>query len=152
MTALIEASGRRWTGGESVVYQKSMLVAFLYDLKLRTQSNGKRSLDDVYRELFRRNHTGTSTHDVESRQRASGNEAVMGVLSSMAGMQDFADSFIRRPAPVNLQAELSLFGLNVERVGLRSQISVSERLSRRQRDLLHELGYNDYVRAGTKRK
>src|SRR4030095_11609825 len=36
--SLVEASKRRWTGGESAVYSKSMVIAFLYDLKLRSQS------------------------------------------------------------------------------------------------------------------
>ena len=50
--SLIEASERRWTTPGSLVYDKGMLVAFLYDLKIRKESGGKTTLADRYRELF----------------------------------------------------------------------------------------------------
>ena len=150
--SLIEASQRRWTTGGSVVYQKSMLVAFLFDLKLLTESRGKRSLDDVYRELFRRYRLVEPPITVDAGQTADGNQAVVTVLEGAPGMQGFAESFIRRAAAIDLSAELAAFGLRVERLGLRTRISVSETLTRRQRDLLRELGYNDYARPSIPRK
>jgi predicted metalloprotease with PDZ domain len=45
--SLIEASQRRWTNSSSLVYDKGMLVAFLFDLGLRNASRNMRSLDDV---------------------------------------------------------------------------------------------------------
>ena len=150
--SLIEASRRRWTTGGSVVYQKSMLVAFLYDLKLRSQSRGKRSLDDVYREVFRLYHSGDSPSAADAGRTSDGNQAVVTVLEGAPGMRDFAESFIRRAAPVELPAELAPFGLLVERLGLRTRISVSEALTSRQRDLLRNLGYNDYARSRTQKK
>src|SRR6185503_10679950 len=50
--SLIDASERRWTSGNSVVYDKGMLVAFLYDLAMRRDSGGKTRLGSVYRKLF----------------------------------------------------------------------------------------------------
>jgi hypothetical protein len=44
------------------------------------------------------------------------------------------------------------FGLRVETFGLRTRLSVSEQLSRPQRDLLRELGYNDSARLSTQKK
>jgi len=61
-------------------------------------------------------------------------------------MQSFAQTFIQRQAPINLESELSPFGLRVEHFGSRSRISVMAQLNRRQRDLLRELGYNDQAR------
>ena len=55
---LIEASERRWTTSSSLVYEKGMLTAFVYDLSLRNLTNCRASLDDVYRELFRLSATG----------------------------------------------------------------------------------------------
>jgi M61 glycyl aminopeptidase len=150
---LIEASRRRWTAGGSVVYQKSMLVAFLYDLKLRSQSRGKRSLDDVYREVFRLHHSGEQPPvTVDAARAVDGNQAVVTVLEGAPGMRDFAASFIRSAAPIDLPAELAPFGLRVERLGLRNRISVSATLTSRQRDLLRDLGYNDYARSRTQKK
>ena len=140
--SLLEASQRRWTSGESVVYQKAMLVAFLYDLKVRSLSRGKRSLDDVYRELFRRHRASAG----ETVREADGNEAVIAALSRTSGMNAFVDSFVRHPAVIDLAAELAPLGLRVERFGLRSRVAVNEQVTRQQRDLLRELGYNDYRR------
>jgi predicted metalloprotease with PDZ domain len=153
--SLIEASQRRWTTGGSVVYQKSMLVAFLFDLKLLSQSRGKRSLDDVYREVFRRYRLVEPPSvpiTADAGQNADGNQAVVTVLEGTPGMQGFPESFIRRAAAIDLSSELATFGLRVERLGLRTRISASETLTRRQRDLLRELGYNDYARPPIPRK
>jgi hypothetical protein len=153
--SLIEASQRRWTTSGSVVYQKSMLVAFLFDLKLRTQSRSKLSLDDVYREVFRRYRLvelPSVPVTTESGGTADGNQGVLAVMEGTPGMQEFAGSFIGRAAAIDLSSELATFGLRVERLGLRTRISVSETLTRRQRDLLRELGYNDYARSPIPRK
>jgi predicted metalloprotease with PDZ domain len=139
--SLIEASQSRWTGGEAVVYQKAMLIAFLYDLKVRSQSRGKRSLDDIYRELFRRR--AAASHPVESE---SSNEVIISLLNSAPGMNVFAESYVRRAVAIDLPVELAPFGLRVDRFGARSRVSVNEALTRQQRDLLRELGYNDLRR------
>jgi predicted metalloprotease with PDZ domain len=134
--SVVESSKRRWTVGNSAVYSKSMLIAFLYDLKLRSLSQNKHSLDDVYRGVF----------------RDYGSEAVLKALGSYPGMQDFGGSFIVNPASINLAERLAPFGLRVETFGLRTRINVSESLTRQQRDLLHDLGYNDYVRSPRQKK
>lgn len=136
--SLIEASQRRWTTSPALVYQKGMLVAFLYDLTLRSQTSGKRSMDDVYREIFRRHRTGLP--------RAQGNDAVIAALSQMPGMQDFAATYIRTPAAITLSMWLTRFGLRVETFGIRTRITVSDSLNREQRDLLRRLGYNSETR------
>ena len=143
--SLVDASQRRWTVGESSVYSKSMVVAFLYDLKLRSQSHGKRSLDDVYRRLFQHYHSSDPASSTLLNE-GDGNDGVMNVLAGESRSQDFVQMFIRNPVAINLQAELEPFGLRAEKFGSRTSISVSEQLTKRQRDLLRELGYNDYVR------
>jgi len=144
--SLVEASQRRWTGGEFVVYQKSMLVAFLYDLKLRSLSRGKRSLADVYRELFRQHHSAEGV-GAEAEPSSDGNHAAITALDRLSGTQSFAQAFIRRAVVIDLPSELPPFGLRVERLGLRTRVSVNESLTRQQRDLLRELGYNDVARS-----
>jgi len=153
--SLVEASRRRWTSGESSVYSKSMVIAFLYDLNVRSQSRSKRSLDDVYRNIFRayripeaKAGAGTSI----AGQGSDGNEVAIKALDSYSGVKDFGRLFIRNVVTINLQEQLAHFGLKVETIGLRTYISVSETLNRQQRDLLHELGYNDHVRSPRQRK
>jgi predicted metalloprotease with PDZ domain len=129
--SLIEASSRRFTGGGNSVYAKSQVVAFLYDLRLRGASHGKRSLADVYRRLMR-----------SAAPAKDGSELVSSVLSEEIGSEDFVGSFVRKAVSINLVNELEPFGLMVDTSGLRARISVSERLNKQQRDLLRELGYN----------
>jgi predicted metalloprotease with PDZ domain len=141
--SLIEASKRRWTSGTSAVYSKAMLVAFLYDLNLRSQSKGKRSLDDVYRNVFRSQKPGAQS---SSQTRADGNAVVISALSAESGGPGFVQRFINEPMNIDLQKELAQFGLRVEKFGFRSRIVPVEKLTKGQRDLLRELGYNDRVR------
>jgi hypothetical protein len=130
--SLVDASARRWTTGESIVYSKSMLVAFVYDLSLRYTSNRKFSLDDIYRALVRRfGHVGTST---------DGTRAVTEVLDER--LPGFSDQYIQKAAAIDLSVQLEKFGLRLERFGALSRITISESPTRQQRDLLRDLGYN----------
>jgi predicted metalloprotease with PDZ domain len=145
--SLVDASRTRWTGGSSAVYSKSMVVALLYDLSLRRQSRGKRSLNNVYRKLFEE-YRSNKPDTTRPKPVIDGNDAVGALLGAEGGMQDFVDRYIRNPGSINLQTELEEAGLQVETFALRTRISVNEKLSKPQRDLLRELGYNDAVRSG----
>jgi predicted metalloprotease with PDZ domain len=136
--SLVEASERRWTGATSLVYNKGMLMAFLYDLKLREQSGGKRSLDNVYRELFRLyGRTGI---------RRDGNTALIDALGGTEGeMRDFVRHYIENPAPIDLRSALAAYGLQILPGGVRTNVQVVDSLRREQRDLLRQLGYNEKV-------
>src|SRR3712207_4321956 len=80
-TSLPEASRRRWSGANALIYHKGMLIAALYDLELMRRTAGKNSLEDVYRLLFQRHGPGAA--------RQEGNRAVIDILGSMTGMRDF---------------------------------------------------------------
>jgi predicted metalloprotease with PDZ domain len=138
--SLIEASRKRWTTGQSSVYSKSMLVAFLYDLRVRNATHGRKSLDDVYRTIFQK-------YSGKTAGAADGNQVAKESLALDAPSKKFVQQFIESPVSIDLPTELAPFGLHVETVGLRTQITVSEKLSKQQRDLLRKLGYNDAVRS-----
>lgn len=133
--SLVEASRQRWRSPTGLVYHKGLLVAFLYDLTLRQQTKNSRSLDDVYRELYRR-HRSTAT-------RTDGNSAIIGILKSQSGMQEFVGQYIEKGASLDLSAHVAPFGLEVMRGPVRTHLNVSDSLSRAQRDLLRKFGYND---------
>jgi predicted metalloprotease with PDZ domain len=111
--SLIEASERRWTTSTSAVYDKAMLVAFLYDLQLRAGSGCKASLADLYRQLFQR---------VVTRQ-ADANETIIGVLNAQAGQQSFARQYIESAGIINLESMLSPYGISVSRTSRGSELS-----------------------------
>lgn len=134
--SLIAASSRRWTTGQSAVYSKSMVIAFLFDLRMRQR--GRKSLDEAYRRLFDKRGPADGS---------DGNNAAASALGLDAAATEFVRQFIQTPVSIDLSAELAPFGFNVETFGLRTRISVSDKLNKGQRDLLRQLGYNDVVRS-----
>jgi predicted metalloprotease with PDZ domain len=90
--SLIEASERRWTGGNTTVYDKGMLVAFLYDLAIRRDSGGKRWLGSLYQNLF-----------ASAPQPADGNDVIIRLLSSTQAGTDLAKSYIQGQRELDLK-------------------------------------------------
>jgi predicted metalloprotease with PDZ domain len=134
--SLVEISRRRWSSSTGLVYQKGMLVAFLYDLQLRMQTRSKRSLDDVYQELFRLYH--------QPEKRADGNTAILAALNAFGEMRAFTRQYIETAGAIDLAAVVAPFGLRVER-DVRTRVFVAASLTNSQRDLLRKFGYNDKV-------
>jgi predicted metalloprotease with PDZ domain len=132
--SLLEASRQRWRSRSGLVYHKGLLVAFLYDLKLRQETKNSRSLDDVYRELFRSHQSAAA--------RADGNSAVIGILKSQSGMKEFVERYVEQAAAIDLSSAVAPFGLEILKGGVRTHLTVASRLSRAQRDLLSKFGYN----------
>jgi hypothetical protein len=133
--SLVEASSRRWSGANALIYNKGTLVAALYDLRLRKLTGGKRSLDDLYRALFRDARASAGARD--------GNAFVIAKLNEVAGDREIVARFVEGTGEIDLGAELSPYGLRVERAGARTHIFVSNQLSGSQRDLLRQIGYNN---------
>jgi predicted metalloprotease with PDZ domain len=135
--SLLKASEQRWTLSPALVYNKGMLVAFLYDLALRQQTRNKRSLTDVYRELFRtaRAHQGPE----------DGNSAALAALNSAGELRDLTRRYVEDAGEIELQSAVAPFGLRAETFGARTRLSVAESLSGSQRDLLRKFGYNEQL-------
>lgn len=145
--SLVEASVRRWTIGQTSVYSKSMVVAFLYDLRLRIESRRKKSLESSYRALFKQyGREGSIARDAV----ADGNAAAVATLGLDQAMAAFVEKNIKLPVTIDLKAELAPYGLAVENFAFRTRINVSDQLTRQQRELLRDLGYNDAVRTPRK--
>jgi predicted metalloprotease with PDZ domain len=138
--SLIAQSERRWTGSPALIYNKGLLVAFLYDLTLRQKNGGKRSLADVYRALFRRYQAPEA--------RADGNRAVLAALNEPADMREFTRRYVENAGAIDLAAAIEPFGLQVDSRGIRTRIIVADSLKSEQRDLLRKFGYNAQSRAG----
>ena len=94
--SLVDASERRWTSGNSTVYDKGMLVAFLYDLSMAKESGGRRRLTNLYREFFR-----------NAPEPANGNEVIIRLLSSTPAGAELARSYIEGKAELDLKPLLA---------------------------------------------
>jgi predicted metalloprotease with PDZ domain len=136
--SLITLSDRRWAGAEQLIYNKGMLVAFLYDLTLRSRTGNKRSLDDVYRDLLSRGRS-------QGGSKAA-NTLVPEILASFAGMDDFVERYVLGTAPINLSVLIEPFGMEVKPNPVRSHVGVISKPSGKQKALLKKLGYNNAAR------
>ena len=91
--SLIDASERRWTTGNATIYDKGMLVAFLYDLAIKKDSAGKMWLGSLYKNLFAR----------WAAQPANGNEVIIQLLSSTPAGAELAKSYIEGQRELDLK-------------------------------------------------
>jgi len=94
--SLIDASERRWTSGNSAVYDKGMLVAFLYDLAFRKNTEGKMGVVSIYRNLF-----------VSAPQPANANDVIIQLLSSTPAGADLAKNYIEGQRELDLKSLLA---------------------------------------------
>jgi predicted metalloprotease with PDZ domain len=129
--SLIQASEHRWSTSSSLVYDKAMLVAFLYDLRLRGRTVCKGSFADLYRQLLRRPGTG----------QAEANKTIIGVLNEQLGEQSFAKQYIEGVGIINLQSSLSPYGISVSQMSSGSKLSAQD-ADKEQRKLLNCLRRN----------
>jgi len=129
--SLIEASERRWTTSSSLVYEKGMLVAFIYDLTLRRLTDCRGLLDDVYAELFRLSSTG----------QGNANETIIKLLSEREGMASFAKDYVENAGKINLDAALLGYGIQVQRGSSGTKLIVGRGLDKAQQKLLGCIGY-----------
>lgn len=128
--SLLEASERRWTLSSSLVYDKGVLVAFIYDLMLR-QSARHGTLSDIYPEVLQ---AGRGT-------RQDANELLIKLLNRKEGMERFGEQFVQSTEEIDLTSVLTPFGLETAGMGSSSRIQVSRNINKEQRQLLKALGY-----------
>jgi predicted metalloprotease with PDZ domain len=129
--SLIEASERRWTHPWPVVYDRGMLVAFLYDLVWRKASGGKTTLLSVYRQLFSEGMA----------QTGEGNDVIIKLLSSTPEAAELATAYISGKKDLELDRYLASYGLVLDTSRKSSRLVVSNKLDENQKRLLKSLGY-----------
>lgn len=125
--SLLEASERRWTNSSSLVYEKGMLAAFVYDLTLRRLSHCNASLEDVYPVLFQLGETG----------QANANETIIRLLNRRAGFESFGKDYVEAPVKIRLDSILAPYGIQITS----SRLLVKPELNESQRKLLACIGY-----------
>jgi hypothetical protein len=129
--SLLEASQRRWTISSRLIYEKGMLVAFVYDLLLRSRTNCQESMADIYARLFRLPTTG----------QENANETIIKLLTQGAGSELFAKSYVESRGEIQLDHLLSEYGIKVRRSGSESQWVIGDEQNKAQERLLGCLGY-----------
>jgi len=88
-------------------YDKGEIVSFLLDLQIRHLSEGKKSLDDVFRYLYNEFYKKDKNYTPEDFQR---------VCEMMAGasLNEFFDKYVRGRDEINYNGILNQFGLELQ--------------------------------------
>lgn len=130
--SLVQASQLRWTNPAGTVYERGMLVAFVYDLMLRNSSNCKASLNGVYRRLFRSYSTG----------QESANETIIKLLEEPQGLETFGKDYVLSRGKTDIKSVLLLFGLQRGAPPRYGRLIVRNDITEPQRKRLHCLMNN----------
>jgi len=137
--SLIDASANRSTGGDADLYARGMIIAFLTDLELMRSSEGKTDIDDVLRRLYSKYHAAEPAVD--------GNKAVLDLIDS-----PLITRYVQGTEQIDLSNALKRAGIELIKNGPSFSFSVTSKPSRRQRELLDKLGYNNWRRSNVSPK
>jgi predicted metalloprotease with PDZ domain len=142
--SLIEISNKRWAGGNNSVYAKGMIAAFLSDAALLRESRSRRSLSDVFRQIYKKHRAPNAVQD--------GNAAILDILKSYPELRPVIQKYIEGNSKVEWTDELKNLGIEIGKNGQGTALKVSAKLDNRQKDLLDKLGYNQWRKLLQKRK
>lgn len=134
--SLIEASQERWSGADTQVYARGMVVAFLCDLILLRESGGRKSVESVIRKIFDSHKHPNPASDA--------NAAILKILEADARIAKLADDYIRGSVPIDWSTEIESAGIENEPGTSRTSLRIKSRLTGRQKALLDKLGYNNW--------
>jgi hypothetical protein len=134
--SLIQASANRFTGSNTQVYARGMLVAFLSDLILLQRSKGKLAVEDMLLELTR--------HHRKPQPAMDGNAAVTKLLRDQVGAGTIVERYIEGVEMIDLSRELKDTGIENIGVAPVTNLRVKQKLKGGEKSLLDRLGYNNW--------
>ncbi len=134
--SLIEGAKNRWSGANSQVYSRGMIVAFLCDVALLHKSKGKRSINDIFRQVLNKYRLPNKLQE--------GNTAILNILGSYSELQPIIEKYIKGMEKINWQTDLEDAGIEAEETDFTTKFIVKTKLNGRQKDLLDKLGYNNW--------
>jgi predicted metalloprotease with PDZ domain len=135
--SLVELSRERWmTDNNTRIYARGILVAFLCDLALLDASDGKRSTDNLVREIYSRHRPPAAAQDA--------NTAILGALRANKELSPIVDRYITGTNAIEWQEYLKAIGVEPVMVHGATRLTVTQKPSGRQKKLLDKLGYNNW--------
>ncbi len=134
--SLIVASKNRWSGANTQVYARGMLVAFLCDLALMEASKGKISTDDLVREIYQKYRGAIIATD--------GNTAILDAMRTHQELRFIAEHYISGADKLEWYTLLAGAGIEAGTQNSVTVLRVKAKPGGRQKDLLDKLGYNNW--------
>ncbi len=134
--SLVKVSKTNKSGANNHVYARGMLAAFLCDVALLRASRGKHSVVDVLREIYRKHRFPNTMQD--------GNQAVLEVLRARTELKSIVEKYVEGDEKINWTADLNDAGIEQTIENSFVKLKINAKLNGRQKDLLNELGYNNW--------
>ena len=137
--SLLETAGNQRFRESATVYARGLLVAFFCDLDLI--KTGKANIFDVLREIYDNHHF--------PNERADANETILRAFAEYPVLNPAIEKYIKGKQAIDLSVELADSGISADE---RGNLTVAEKLNRREKAILDELGYNNWRRFTRERK
>ena len=134
--SLIEASMLRFSGGNTTVYARGMLVAFLIDITLMRSAKGKASVESLIREICIK-------YPIDG-PRVDGNAAILTIMRNRKELGPVIDRYITGPEAIEWQTDLDAAGIQAIGDAPLTKLSVKSAPTGRQKEILDKLGYNNW--------
>lgn len=135
-TSLIDASANRWSGSNTTVYARGMLLGFLCDIAMLEASGGKRSVKDLIREVVTKH--GLST------PRTDGNTAIITLFRSHPELAPMTEHYISGSDAFSLDAPLLMAGIQIDRSTGFPKFTAVQNPSGKQKKMLEKLGIDNW--------
>jgi predicted metalloprotease with PDZ domain len=103
----------------------------IYDLRLRTLTQGRFGLSNIYQKLFKSLPTAS----------ANANEVIIALLDEPPGLSDFSSTYVSKPNRLELDKILPAFGINTRRETFQTRFGVDRTLEEGQKAVLKSIGF-----------
>jgi len=100
------------------------------------KSKGKLSLAGVLREIYQKHGFNAP--------RTDANTAILNVLLAHAELRGVLEKYVRSAQDIAWQTDLRAIGIESATENFTTKLKIKAGLSSRQKDLLNELGYNNW--------
>jgi hypothetical protein len=137
--SLIDLSVNRTSGGDTDLYARGMLAAFLTDIQLLQASRGKRDIGSILSNIYQHYHGAVSQSD--------GNKAILEIIALPKITQ-----IVQGTGRIDWSEELSAVGIEQSERGASATLYVTSKPSGRQKQLLEKLGYNNWRKSNVSPK
>ena len=140
--SLIDASKERWNGADTQVYARGMLAAFLCDLSLLQSSKGKKSVGDLFRDLFNSHRPPKPVSEA--------NATIVELFANYPPLTTIVETYIKGSETIDWQVQLGAAGIESEPGNTQANLRVKAKLNGGQKALLDKLGYNNWRKLARK--
>ena len=142
--SLVEASKSQSSGANPQVYARGMIAAFLCDVTLLRASKGKRSIENIFADVYQK-------HRLPGKSQI-GSEAILNLLGNYRELNSLVAKYIQGAGKIEWKTDLASVGIEEREENSYTRLKIIEKPNKRQKDLLDELGYNNWRKMSVKAK